>query len=45
MFVAEIEDPAIVDGAWETAGNYSAAASNCIDNLELDVTATPPPDP
>lgn len=45
MFVAEIEDPAIVDGAWETAGNYSAAASNCIDNLELHVTATPSPDP
>lgn len=36
MFVEEVEQPVITD-PWQTADNYSAAASNCIDKLDLDV--------
>lgn len=34
MFIDEIEDPVITDGAWQTAGNYSPT-SNCFDDLEV----------
>jgi len=36
MFIDEIDHPAVVDGEWHTADNYTSA-SNCIDELEIDV--------
>lgn len=38
LFIDEIDDAAITtDTAWHTTDNYSLAASNCIDHLEIAV--------
>lgn len=36
MFIDEIDQPALTDGEWQTADNYTPA-SNGIDELEIDV--------
>ena len=36
MFVDEIDHPVVTDGQWHSADNYTPA-SNCIDELEIDV--------
>ena len=36
LFIDEIDHPALTDGEWQTADNYTSA-SNCIDELEIDV--------
>ena len=36
LFIDEIDHIAVTDGEWQTAENYTPA-SNCIDELEIDV--------